>query len=1126
MTRRAITTSIALQRVQRAGAHRSGSRREGVDGVAGTGGMTGLLQFSFWVFTSVLIMSLLSIARGPEALARVLPDREAPELVRRVRVAPPRTAGYRVELGFSGDGREIMAAADSIWTDQWQVLRFDGETGAYIGTSEGENPLSRGIVESGWCGTRQHTVRTRSGADLMLPWVARYARERAEGTIAMVVQGCEADGGSWTTREGTGNWDGIRVGDAHVVVWNPSTEQTISDRAFTPKVVSLVIGDRSGRLILVATGGGGEVVRIRVDAQTIEHLEIEGYVETMTVSEDATTALVLHGDDRVTAFFGDRRLETRLNDAKALALSADGRVALAGGGEELLVWDLGTGEERRVALPQPVLALAASADGRRFAAVTGDWRVAVGSLADPQLPEAVDGFDATLALDGEGGVLVRAADQELFVTPDGELEIPPEDLSFPPGPSPDHLNVTLHGRTVRIEDLRQPDSAPLELNRVPSENLVHPAGEHVVIDTGSWGPMVWTSATGERKLLGMDSFATSRVVVAGRWWASASEGVIELGDVATGLRWGAFRAHSHSIVAMAAQGNSLVTLGLEGTLAMWRLPEPGPVPPRAGWLPTGAIGRVSHPGTYCGYSPPVPWEDGVSLGAVQPPACDWLHDPRADSDREVADVFQCKKGLGSQYPLDEHRTLCRAYPHVIDTVEPREPGDEDIVLVGADEVLRRFEAPTGGVQDVLVAPDGGLFLARSRAAGRLWAWDPERSEPRWERLLPKNMRTWVFSPDGSRVALAFSGGLVQVVDRDGALLSEFEHGDLAPELLWSPDGARLLLSSRGTIVSWTPASEAEKLWPPEDWGEVGGRFQASGWTPDGNRLAIIDDEGQVLFIDAEGRFEWETRGHVLPLIHMGFTPQGTLLTASREAWHEWSLQGEHLDGATPGGIEAVAVDGASLVSRVGGRWVVKDRVSGEELWSVETSEPNASVLLSNDGQSLVIRPAGGQHALLPRGDGGLRFEEGLRIVGLMPAGDAVIARKGDDFSHVRLGGKVDQMRLHDVDDLVVSDNGVWMRSGWRLHHWVPEASTEDTHTSALCRNARTLEAHAAWLTCTSNRELDLLDDHGRYRLGMTLVDGLEGPPAVSGDGRYLATMHNNGDITIWDLGLLLGSLGE
>jgi hypothetical protein len=376
------------------------------------------------------------------------------------------------------------------------------------------------------------------------------------------------------------------------------------------------------------------------------------------------------------------------------------------------------------------------------------------------------------------------------------------------------------------------------------------------------------------------------------------------------------------------------------------------------------------------------------------------------------------------------------------------------------------------------------------------------------------------------VALAFRGGLVQVLGRDGALLGELHLGDLAPELLWSPNSTRLLLSVQGTIVSWTPGCEPEKLWPPEDWGEERGSYHASNWSPDGNRLSIINHDGQVLVMGVDGRLEGDEPGHVLPLIHMGFTPQGTLLTVSRRAWHEWSLQGEHLGGATPGGIAAVSGDGVRLARREGGRWVVKDRVSGEEVWSAEASEQKASLLLSGDGQSLAIRPVGGQHLMFPRGEGGLRFEEGLRIIDIMPSSDAVIVRDDEDFAHVKLGGEVEQVRLEDVDDLVVSDSGIWMRAGWRLHHWVPGMSTKDTLTSALCRNARELEAHGAWLSCTNNTGVDLLDDSGRYRLGMLPVAGLEGPPAVSRDGRYLATLHKNGDITIWDLEALLRSLGE
>jgi hypothetical protein len=213
---------------------------------------------------------------------------------------------------------------------------------------------------------------------------------------------------------------------------------------------------------------------------------------------------------------------------------------------------------------------------------------------------------------------------------------------------------------------------------------------------GSLGPVVWTPATGERKLMAMDSFATHRGVVAGRWWAAPTEGVVELADTATGLRWGAFRAHPGYVAALAARGNSLATLGNDGTLALWRLPEPGPVPPRVEGLPTGAIGRLTRPGSYCGYSPPVPWEESEPTGADHPPTCAWLRPARPTEAREFADVIACRETLGSQVPLDEYSTLCHAYSHVLMTVEPRERGDEDIVLVRGDEVIRRWTKPLRG----------------------------------------------------------------------------------------------------------------------------------------------------------------------------------------------------------------------------------------------------------------------------------------------------------------------------------------------------------------------------------------------------------------------------------------------
>jgi WD40 repeat protein len=283
-----------------------------------------------------------------------------------------------------------------------------------------------------------------------------------------------------------------------------------------------------------------------------------------------------------------------------------------------------------------------------------------------------------------------------------------------------------------------------------------------------------------------------------------------------------------------------------------------------------------------------------------------------------------------------------------------------------------------------------------------------------------NAEGMAWSPDGSRLAVAFRDGQVAIVDaRTGATTRTLRGHKLNPQLVeWSPDGKRLLSAARRFGIDNTPSElkiwdvDAEKValeltghtWP----------VTGIAWSPDGSRIVTVghgfsstgqpNTNGEILVWDAlkgeKVRTVTDTEGvyyRVAITADGRFFVQGT--TPMRLGIVKaWSLKGEEAPAKVVLGqnedlVLAVHPDGSRIgVMTLGGKIRVLEWPSGKELAVLRGPAIRANSLrFSPDGQRLVTAEMGGMFAIWDPSTGceALRlraFSSDVRAAAISPDG--------------------------------------------------------------------------------------------------------------------------------------------
>lgn len=236
---------------------------------------------------------------------------------------------------------------------------------------------------------------------------------------------------------------------------------------------------------------------------------------------------------------------------------------------------------------------------------------------------------------------------------------------------------------------------------------------------------------------------------------------------------------------------------------------------------------------------------------------------------------------------------------------------------GAARVFRGHEGP---VRLALWSPDGErIVTASGDRTARVWRADGEGEpvvlEGHDDALL---YASW--SPGGDRILTNSLDRTARIwrADGSGRPIVLRGHSTLISDAVWSPDGRSVLTSSfDGTARVW-PSTRSELVsWQPPE-----GVPRQVAWSPDGDRLAVATDGGQLAILDPSGRGTAVIyRPHGDRIRALAWSPDGReLLTAAadgkakivRPGVDERTL-GEHAGAATdaawgPRGERVVTAD--------------------------------------------------------------------------------------------------------------------------------------------------------------------------------------------------------------------------
>jgi hypothetical protein len=154
----------------------------------------------------------------------------------------------------------------------------------------------------------------------------------------------------------------------------------------------------------------------------------------------------------------------------------------------------------------------------------------------------------------------------------------------------------------------------------------------------------------------------------------------------------------------------------------------------------------------------------------------------------------------------------------------------------------------------IAAANGGRLFAMSNADASIWEWQIGAGEPSGPTCFAN---TWsgvhAISADGSRIASVKDSNAVIWDTTTGEGLQTLRSAMRISHAAWNPDDQRLAFAGDANIEIWD--AELGRLLIRLDHSQ--GRPTQIGWSPDGNKLAMADDQGRITIRDA-------SRGYGIP----------------------------------------------------------------------------------------------------------------------------------------------------------------------------------------------------------------------------------------------------------------------
>ncbi len=611
----------------------------------------------------------------------------------------------------------------------------------------------------------------------------------------------------------------------------------------------------------------------------------------------------------------------------ALVYSPDGQSVATGARDGTVrLWDPATGRERAVLRGSPgFVALSYSPDGRRIAVRTGDqvhlWDAGTGqtvaalgrheSLAWVDRPQFQFGPVGRRLISGRmNEVCSWDATTGKLVGVLGRFDTPVNLLAY----SPDGKRIAAHASdnpVIRLWDAEAgKEVAALRGHQgVISELLFSPDGSRL-LTTGSYPDStarLWDAATGVlvAVLAGHTNTIWSAAISPdGRRIATASsDRTARLWDGVTGQLIAVLRGHTGGLywVRFSPDGTRVVTLAGDATLRLWDA--------QSGDLRAVLRGH-SGSGEFFPAAP-VFAPDGSSLLSAAPDGTVRLWDLRLVE----------RNGI-----LGGHESF------VYDVAFS--PGGEQVASAAWDGTVRLWDATTGRQTGLLEHKDKILSSVAYRRDGRqlvtvgrghgvtLWDAATREWQPAWWRAegeVEAEARA-VLDPSGTRVAAGSLEGPVRLWDAvTGKPVAVLQgHQGCSNDVAFRPDGAQLATSGDdGTVRLWNPVTHAPlavlrghtgrvfrvaysadgtllasgsydktiRLWDVQTHRELaviplGSPVWGVAFSPDGTRLAAGCADNTIRLVDVARRQEVaELRGHTDYVHAVAWSPDGTRLVS-------------------------------------------------------------------------------------------------------------------------------------------------------------------------------------------------------------------------------------------------------
>jgi WD40 repeat protein len=240
--------------------------------------------------------------------------------------------------------------------------------------------------------------------------------------------------------------------------------------------------------------------------------------------------------------------------------------------------------------------------------------------------------------------------------------------------------------------------------------------------------------------------------------------------------------------------------------------------------------------TYRGHS------DRVNSVAWSPPSGKYVASASQDG---TSQVWEATTGR-NVFPSSDHAAIAASWSH-----------DGKYVAIGYDETIQVWEAASGNIISVFThhvntvlttswSPDGTL-IASGSADGTMYLWEVATGDVRMSSTRKFALQAVAWSSNGN-IALGYKDGYIAAVDATSKRTIFSSPGTQAVQaVLWSPDGMRLAaLDQAGTVLLWDIAPGKPQLHLKY----TSYTSMSIAWSPDGTQIVSGGNDGTAQIWEA------------------------------------------------------------------------------------------------------------------------------------------------------------------------------------------------------------------------------------------------------------------------------------